>query len=459
MARYLCRRYPLSGVGQADKPCSETLLRVMRSCRGALDSQGYDIYIHDMNRNTSQEQSPYLPRWAAASLRSGLSAFPVVVLTGARQVGKSTLLANEPPFNGWRYLSLDDFDVLDQARRDPSVLWAGAEGVVLDEVQKAPGLLDAVKLAVDRDPSRRFALSGSANLLLMQQVTESLAGRAAYLELGPMTLGETRGLPASSLLNDLLDGRLPAEGTSERVDPLPAMTHGLLPRLLGATDAQAATWWQGYVATYLERDLRQLSQIDSLPDFRRVMEALALRQGSLLNRSEIGRDTSVTQPTAHRYINLLQASSLLTLLPPYAVNRTKRLVKSPKPYWFDAGLSSFLAGHFTMESLRGSREAGAAFETLVLAHLRVATGLLTPAARLHYWRTVSGREVDFVVEHGRRLIAIEVKLASSAGYGDTAGLRAFMAEYPTCAAGVVVYSGDEVRVLGERMVAIPWTML
>jgi len=412
-----------------------------------------------MNRNTPRAEKTYLPRWAAAPLRTGLAAFPVVVLTGARQVGKSTLLANESPFREWRYISFDDFDALEQARRDPASLWADAAGVVLDEVQKAPGVLDAVKLAVDRDPSRRFALSGSANLLLMQGVTESLAGRAAYLELGPMTLGETRGLVAPSVLADLLDGRIPAESTHELLDPLPVMAHGLLPRLIDADDTQAATWWQGYVATYLERDLRQLSQIDSLPDFRRVMEAIALRQGSLLNRSEVARDTSVTQPTAHRYVNLLQASSLLTLLPAYAVNRTKRLVKSPKPYWFDAGLSSFLAGHFGVESLRASREAGSAFETLVLAHLRVLTELLTPAGRLHYWRTVSGREVDFVVEHGRRLVAFEVKLSRSAGYGDTVGLRAFMDEYSECAAGVVVYAGSEVRVLGERIVALPWTML
>lgn len=412
-----------------------------------------------MNRNTSQAGKSYLPRWAAESLRTALSTFPVVVLTGARQVGKSTLLANEEPFSSWRYVSLDDLDALEQARRDPSALWSGAHGIVLDEVQKAPGLLDSVKLAVDRDPSLRFALSGSANLLLMQHVTESLAGRAAYLELGPMTLGETCGLSAPSMLSDLLDGRLPAEATVERVDPHAAMAHGLMPRLLDADDAQAALWWQGYIATYLERDLRQLSQIESLPDFRRVMGALALRQGSLLNRSEVARDTSVTQPTTHRYTNLLQASSLLHLLPSYAVNRTKRLVKSPKPYWFDTGLSSYLAGHFGTESLRGSREAGAAFEALVFANLRALTALLTPAGRLHYWRTVSGREVDFVLEHGKRLVAFEVKLASSAGFGDTTGLRAFMEEYPECSAGVVVHSGDEVRMLGERIVALPWTAL
>lgn len=384
---------------------------------------------------------------------------PVVVLTGARQVGKSTLLANEAPFSGWRYITLDDFDALAQARRDPSALWAGAAGVVLDEVQKAPGLLDAVKLAVDRDPSLRFALSGSANLLLMQHVGESLAGRASYFELGPMTLGEIRKRPAPTVLGDLLAGRIPDEGPVEPVDPLPAMARGLMPRILGADDADAARWWDGYVATYLERDLRQLSQVESLPDFRRVMEALSLRQGGLLNRSEVARDTTVAQATAHRFVSLLQASLLVTLLPAYAVNRTKRLIKSPKAYFFDPGLASFLSGHYSVESLRDSREAGGAFEALVLHHLEVGARLLAPRGRVHYWRTVSGVEVDFVLEHGRRLVAFEVKLAESVGYGDTAGLRAFMDEYPECAAGVIVYGGSEIRVLGHGIVALPWTVL
>jgi predicted AAA+ superfamily ATPase len=381
------------------------------------------------------------------------------VLTGARQVGKSTLLANEQPFRSWRYITLDDFDALDQARRTPAALWAGASGIVLDEVQKAPGILDAVKLAVDTDPSLRFALSGSANLLLMQHVSESLAGRAAYFELGPMTIGEIGRRPAPSLLADLLAGRLPDEGRVERIDPLPAMTRGLMPRTIGADDSEAARWWEGYVATYLERDLRQLSQIESLPDFRRVMEARALRQGGLLNRAEVSRDTAVTHPTVHRFVNLLQTSLLLTLLPAYAVNRTKRLVKSPTPYYFDSGLGSFLEGHYSTESLAGSRESGAAFESLVLHHLTVAARLLTPRGRIHYWRTVGGDEVDFVLEHGRSLVAFEVKLSTSPGYGDTNGLRTFMSQYAECAVGVVIHSGDRIRILGDRIVALPWSVL
>jgi uncharacterized protein len=412
-----------------------------------------------VNRIHSDLTASYRPRWAAGTLRSAAEANPVVVLTGARQVGKSTLLRNEQPFASWRYVTLDDFGALDAARRDPVALWAGASGVVLDEVQRAPGILSAVKAATDADPTLRMALSGSANLLLMQQVSESLAGRAYYIELGPMTLGEMEGARPTNVLSDLLAGRLPADGAVRSEDPLPHMTRGMMPRLIGTTEEQAAAWWEGYVATYLERDLRQLSQVESLPDFRRVMEMLALRQGQLLNQSEVARDAAVTQPTTHRYINLLETSSLLMRLPAYAVNRTKRIVKSPKPYWFDTGVASFLGGHYGAESLAASREVGGAFEGLVMQHLAALSRLMTPKARLHYWRTTTGVEVDCVIEHGKRLVAFEFKLADRVGFGDTGALRVFMSEHPETAAGVVVHSGGEVRRLADGIVAVPWTLL
>jgi predicted AAA+ superfamily ATPase len=384
----------------------------------------------------------------------------VVVLTGARQVGKSTLLANEEPFRDWRYVSLDDYDALDQAHRDPSALWAGTDRIVLDEVQRAPGILTAVKLAVDQDRSRRFALSGSANLLLMRHVSESLAGRAAYVRLEPMALGEERGTPPPTILSDLLSGALPKECEVTPEDPVPLMLRGLMPSLMRLDDPSAVVrWWEGYATTYLERDLRQLSQVASLPDFRRVMEALALRSGQLLNQSDIARDTSVSQPTVHRYLNLMETGGLLERVPAFAANRTKRLIKSPKAYWLDPGLTSFLAGHYDAVSLRASREAGPVFECLVLLHLRVLAQLMTPRPRIHYWRTVSGVEVDFVIEHGRRLLPIEVKLAESVRFSDAAHLRTFMAEYPEANVGVVVYAGTQVRYLDERIVAIPWTLL
>jgi len=237
-------------------------------------------------------------------LQQAVQDHSVVVLTGARQVGKSTLLLNEEPFKNWRYLSLDDFDTLRQARQNPAALWAGTYEVVLDEVQKAPEILPVIKQAVDRQPGKyHFVLSGSANLLLMQQVSESLAGRAVYFVLDPMTLGESLNLPAPTLLDPLISGVFPAEGIlpGETPEALPLLGRGFMPPLLKLEAPQAwARWWDGYVATYLERDLRQFSQIDALVDFRRLMELLALRSGQLLNQTELARDGQFSQPTVHR---------------------------------------------------------------------------------------------------------------------------------------------------------------
>lgn len=403
----------------------------------------------------------YVPRWLADHLRAAIRDHPVVVLTGARQVGKSTLLRNEEPFASWRFRTLDDYDTLRQAEEDPQGLWAGAEQVVLDEVQRAPRLLSAVKQAVDQGRCR-FMLSGSANLLLLRQVSESLAGRAVYFVLYPMARGEFLRSSPPGLLARALAGELPAE---ERLptpppDPVPLLLRGFMPPLLNLSSAAAWTrWWEGYVATYLERDLRQLSQIGDLLDFRQVMELLALRSGQLLNQSEVARDAQVSQPTVHRYLNILEATYLFERLPAYTASRTARLLKSPKVFWNDPALAVFLSGYYDEESLRQAKELGAYFETLVFHHLRALAGLLTPVARLYFWRARDGQEVDFIVEHGRRLLGIEVKMGGRVGYGDTASLRRFLQEHPRAVGGLVLYGGQEVLRLGERIAAVPWTML
>ncbi|MDI6768340.1 MAG: ATP-binding protein [Anaerolineales bacterium] len=405
----------------------------------------------------------YYPRWITPALQDASRDHAVVVLTGARQVGKSTLLLNAEPFRDWRFLSMDDFDTLRQARQNPAALWAGADRVVLDEVQKAPELLPAIKQAVDRHPGRyRFILSGSANLLLMRQVNESLAGRAVYFVLDPMTLGETHQTAQPDILTRALSGDwLPESILPEPLpDPAPVMLRGLMPALLTLTSPQAWTrWWDGYVATYLERDLRQVSQIDALLDFRRLMQFVALRSGQLLNQSELARDAQLSQPTAHRYLNILETTHLFERLPAYTTSHTTRLLKSPKAFWNDAGLAIFLSGYFEEGDLGKSREFGTFFETLIYHHLRVLTRLMTPAGRLYFWRTQTGVEVDFVLEHGRRLLAIEVKRSDNPGYGDAAGLRAFLSEYPNASGGLLVHGGCEIRRLDEKILAIPWTVV
>lgn len=415
-----------------------------------------------MNKSYSQPEV-YFSRWITPALQAASHDHPVVVLTGARQVGKSTLLLNADPFRHWRFHSFDDFNTLQQAQENPESLWAGTNEVVLDEVQKAPELLSVVKQAVDRHPKRyRFMLSGSANLLLMKQVSESLAGRAVYFILDPMTLGEAHQSQPPDILSQALSGVFPAEGDlpSPPPDVTPALLRGLMPPLLTLDTPQSwVRWWDGYVATYLERDLRQVSQIETLLDFRRLMELTALRSAQLINQSDMARDAQLSQPTTHRYLNILETTHMFERLPAFTTSRTTRIVKAPKAFWNDTGLAVFLSGYFDEHDLREARELGSYFETLIYHHLRVLTRFMTPAGRLYFWRTRSGVEVDFVVEHGRRLLAIEVKRTAQPNYGDTAGLRAFLKDYPKAAGGLLLHSGREIRHLDKNIVAVPWTMI
>lgn len=405
----------------------------------------------------------YYERWLTHSLQKATQDYPVLILTGARQVGKSTLLLNAEPFRNWRLHTLDDFNVLAQARRDPEGLWAGTDRVVLDEVQKAPDLLLAVKQTVDQNPSKyRFALSGSANLLLMKQVSESLAGRAVYFVLDPMALGEIHSTLPPNILARLLVGDFPEESILSEAPPDPSeiILRGLMPILLTLDSPQSWTrWWDGYVATYLERDLRQVAQIDALIDFRRMMELVALRSGQLLNQSEMARDAQMSQPTIHRYLNLLETTNLFERLPAFTVSHTSRLLKSPKAFLNDPGLAAFLSGYYDLESLHKAREYGAYFETLIYHHLRLLTRLMVPAGRLYFWRTREGTEVDFVIEHGRRTIALEVKMTDTPGFRDTAGLRSFLDEHPNTSAGLLVHGGQEIKRMDQKILAIPWTLL
>jgi predicted AAA+ superfamily ATPase len=354
------------------------------------------IIIHSMNTNA-------LPRLVAQSLQDRLRVMPAVVVTGARQTGKSTMVQELVP-GGRRFFSLDDLDVVDAARHDPEVLVGGTQPVTLDEVQREPDLLRAVKRAIDRrrQPGQ-FLLTGSANLLLMRQVFESLAGRASYLTLWPMTRREQQGL-----------GRC-----------------GLWEELLGACDED----W--------------LSSITALPDFRRLMRAACLRLGQLVNQTEMGRDVALPQPTVHRYLNLLETSYLLVRLPAYAVNRTKRLIKSPKLYWGDTGVALHLA--------QRAEPGGAHLENLVLHDLLAWRDARLDRAELLYWRTAIGEEVDFVIEAGGRLLPIEVKATGRPRLGDATHLRTFRAEYGKKArTGLLLHTGSTLEWLAPDVLAAPW---
>ncbi|MHB8477520.1 MAG: ATP-binding protein [Steroidobacteraceae bacterium] len=382
---------------------------------------------------------------------------PAVVITGARQTGKSTLVEHLIPGER-RYATLDDIDVLDAARRDPEVLVGGPGPVTLDEVQREPELLRAVKRAIDRDRTPgRFLLTGSANLLLMRQVSESLAGRASYLTLWPMTRREQRGLGQCGRWDDLF--ATPDAGWrellgDEKHNPedwrMLARRGGFpTPALELVSASERRIWFDGYVRTYLERDLQDLASISGLPDFRRLMRAACLRMGQLVNQTELGRDVALPQPTVHRWLNLLEASYQLVRLPAYAVNRTKRLIKAPKIYWGDTGIALHLA--------EGEEPTGAHLENLVLHDLLAWRDARIERAELCYWRTSIGEEVDFVIESGGKLLSIEVKSTPRPRISDAAHLRTFRTEYGKKArAGLLLHAGKEIEWLAPDVLAAPW---
>lgn len=284
-------------------------------------------------------------RWLTRQLQAALKALPVVVLTGARQTGKTTLAQALPQKR--TFLSLDDLGILGQAQADPDSLLA-SRPVTLDEVQRAPELLLTVKRQVDRQrKAGDFLLTGSANLLLMGKVAESLAGRAVYLELPPFCPAEWQERPGGLKPLDLLfePDFEPGDWPEEAGDWQTWLLRGGFPSALSApTEEARKLWFTGYVQTYLERDLRQLSAVSSLPDFQRVMALTANRCARLLNQSDLARDAALPQPTVHRYLNLLETGCLLVRLGPYTTHPTTGLVKSKKALWSDCGLAAWLAG-------------------------------------------------------------------------------------------------------------------
>jgi len=190
-----------------------------------------------------------------------------------------------------------------------------------------------------------------------------------------------------------------------------------------------------------------------------TQSSLAIGTGQLINQSELARDARLSQPTTHRYLNLLETTHLFDRLPAYTASRTTRLLKSPKAFFTDPALAVFLSGYYELNDLRKAREYGAYFETFIYHHPRILTRLMTPTGRLYFWRTLEGHEVDFVPEYGQRLLAVEVKLTDNLGYRDTAGLRLFLEKHPKASGGLIVYGGTEVKRMDEKIVAIPWSFV
>lgn len=402
-----------------------------------------------------------LPRAATRRLEALLRALPVVVVTGPRQTGKTSLvqLLTGTALAGHAAFDLDDPVVRGAASADPTAFVRQAPLMIVDEVQRVPELMLAVKTEVDREHQRtkgRFVLTGSANLLMLRQVSDSLAGRAAYLPVQPMTRREVLGLGTTGMWARFFE--LPFEEWREALvdDPGPreawrdvARRGGFPVPALHLDPGARREWFTSYVATYLERDLRDLSAVGDLGDFRRAMQALALRAGTPVNHADVARELGLVGRTLLRWLELLDVTYQLARLQAYTVRRATRLRKRPKFYWNDPALAMHVAGE--------TEPSGVHLETLLFTDLRAWAALEADRATLHYWRDDAGREVDFVVERDGRTLAIEVKATRRPGPGDWKHLKHFVAEYGrSCAGALLLHDGDETLRVADRIVAAPW---
>ena len=333
-------------------------------------------------------QAIYIPRRLESVIKEAAQYFSVISVTGPRQSGKSTMLKHLFPELP-RY-SMKDLHVRAFAEQDPvAFLNQHKEGMFIDEVQKVPVLLDYIQGIVDDDPSRRFVLTGSSNLELLQGLTESLPGRAGVYELLPMSMEETAEQIADKNTNQLLyDGLYPAICARKNV---------------------AHLFYPAYVKTYLEKDVRDLLRIKDQMQFLKFMKLCAARIGSLFNASEVAMELGVDSKTVSHWLSVLQASYLVTLLPPYYENITKRVVKTPKLYFNDPGLACYLLDIESPKQLALDKMRGAVFENLVVMECIKHRFNQGKEGNVFFYRDSNGQEVDILVKEEGQLTAIEVK--------------------------------------------------
>lgn len=326
-----------------------------------------------------------------------------MVLTGARQTGKTSTLRRL--FPNHNFVSLDLPTEAEQAEKEPtSFLQRHPPPVIIDEVQYAPGLFRYIKIAVDanRHENGQFLLTGSQKFTLMKSVSESLAGRADIVELETLSLAEIQAaLPQTSVESAIVRGGFPELHANPEID--------------------VAAFYNSYLATYLERDVRSLANVGSLRDFERFLRACALRSANLLNKTDLARDVGIAPSTANHWLSVLEASGQVVLLEPWFSNRTKSIVKSPKLYLGDSGMLCALLNIRSVEALRQAPGAGAIWETFVFFQLRARERSAGRLGSLFFWRDRT-REVDFVVDIAGRMELYEAKWTEVPEAGDAVNL-------------------------------------
>lgn len=396
-------------------------------------------------------------------LRSLIKQFPSVLVTGPRQVGKSTLLKQLG--EEYQYVTFDDPILLAQARNDPSLFMLNHQGkLILDEVQYAPELFSSLKLEIDKQKiSGLYLLSGSQAFHLMQNVTESLAGRIAVLKLQGFSLREIQQLDFYSPFIPTKNYIIEREKQQQTVENIWQIIHqGYMPRLY----EQETNWeiyYASYVSTYIERDVRALSNVSDVTDFTRFMVAIAARSGELLNYSNVAQEVGVSVDTIKRWTTILETSGIIYLLKPYSHNHLKRAIKTPKVYMLDTGLMAWLTKWLTPETISQGAKSGQFFETFVVSEIIKSfynNGIEPP---IYFYRDTNQKEIDLLIEYDRTLYPIEIKTSASP---DKKMAKAFSIlkdnlpqEEIRIATGVIINQYPKRMWLAEDLVALPVSMI
>ena len=399
-----------------------------------------------------------ISRIFTAKVQELLEFFPVVAVVGSRQVGKSTLVQMSEIGRDRRYFTLDDLAVRQLAERDPESLLETQGPLTIDEVQLAPELLRAIKKCVDQDRRPgRFLLTGSADMNVLSDLAGVLAGRVGIVQLPPITQFEVRGGEGRPRWLQALQGEHASGSTPVAPFDWSRIVVGGFPlSVTAAHDRERALWFENFRKTYLERDLRRMRDIGHLSDFARLMELVAARTAQLLNQAALAREIGLNAATAGRYLSLLEASFLCMRLNPWHANLGKRLVKTPKRYWTDTGIACHLCG-LHRDDLPGHPMTGPLFETFAVTEIAALLSHFLPEARLHFFRSQTGLEVDLLIQQGQTLFPVEIKASRSVTPDDAAPILRWREWTGLTSPGLVLYPGTEIKPLGRNITAMPIT--
>jgi predicted AAA+ superfamily ATPase len=395
-------------------------------------------------------------------LAEAMADTPVVLLAGPRQAGKTTLV-RQVADKGLHYLTLDDELTLLSARADPVGMIRHLDRAVIDEIQRAPGLLLAIKKSVDEDRrAGRFLLTGSANLMALPRVADSLAGRMETLTLLPLSQSEIEGRTLN-WLDGLFSGQLPQPGSEARTDNLVqrVLQGGYPEMLLRTTPRRRVAWARQYLDAIMARDVRELSGIEKLDQLPRFLRALAHTAGQVCNYTQLGAQVGLDGKTAARYMSVFEQMYLLKRVDPWAGNRLKRVVKAPKLQFLDSGLLAMLLNLTEEEIQKNRARFGHVLETFVYAELLKHTTTAQADYHLMYYRDADKVEVDIVIENAAgQLVGVEVKASATVTEADLRGLRKLAGlAGDSFSRGVILYDGDETLPLGDRICAAPLSTL